>query len=457
MDVDPTQPLTVTQLTAAIRQQLEGIFPFVRLQGEVSNAKLHSSGHFYFSLKDQNAQIAAVMFRQECLRLSRIPKDGDQVILSASLQVYPPMGRYQINVKELQYAGVGELLLKLHALKTKLEQLGWFDPKRKKPLPSHPKVIGVVTSPTGAAIQDILNILSRRFTGFQLILNPVRVQGEGAAVEIAKAIDDFNRHRLADVLIVGRGGGSLEDLWAFNEEIVVQAIFRSQIPIISAVGHETDTCLSDYVADIRAPTPSAAAELVMAELKQQLEWLSQMQRRLLQTLKLLIGQDRRRLEGVTRHPLMQAPRTLLNFWSQRVDEMMTGIDQALGRQLSHKRLLLSQATKRQEALRPANQLIHTKHRLSQFEQQLNRSWERQSKQKMEQVKQCREMLSALNPRHLLSRGYTILFSEKTNCAITSVSELVQGCRVRMQLADGEAVSVVEELSTQLTSEANVVL
>ncbi len=497
------QPLTVTQLTAAIRQQLEGVFPLVRLQGEVSNAKMHSSGHFYFSLKDSNAQIAAVMFRQETLRLSRIPRDGDSVVVSANLQVYPPMGRYQLNVKELHYAGVGELLMKLHALKSKLEQMGWFDAKHKKPLPSHPKVIGVVTSPTGAVIQDILNVLTRRFSGFRLILNPVRVQGEGAAAEIAKAIHDFNRYRLADVLIVGRGGGSFEDLWPFNEEIVVEAIFRSQIPIISAVGHETDTCLADFVADVRAPTPSAAAEIVTAELRQHLEWLSQMQRRLLQTLKLLIRHDQMRLEGLKRHPTIQSPRTLLNLWSQRFDETVTQIDEAAQNFLSRKKLGLDHAAKRLEALRPATQLSHARARLIQLQQQLdatangrieqsrallfhqkqrlhsewrrridflkgrfypemlqqklNNSWRHRYRHWSVQLSQCHEMLSALNPRHLLSRGYTILFSEKENCAITSVSELAQGCRVRMLLADGEATSVVENVSVQIASKADVVM
>ena len=254
-------PLTVSQLTNAIKLSLESTFPMIYLQGEVTNFKLQSSGHLYFSLKDANAMIGAVMFKGEASALKIMPKAGDQVVVKGELSVYPPKGNYQLVVRELSYVGLGELLLKLEELKIKLHQMGWFKSSHKKPLPRFPKRIGVVTSPTGAVIQDILNVLTRRFSGFHLILYPVKVQGEGAAQEIAQAIEQFNKYQIVDVMIVGRGGGSLEDLWAFNEEIVASAIFHSQIPIISAVGHETDHCIADYVADVRAPTPSAAAEM----------------------------------------------------------------------------------------------------------------------------------------------------------------------------------------------------
>jgi exodeoxyribonuclease VII large subunit len=245
--------LSVSGLTQSIKMLLEGQFSFVAVQGEVSNCKLQASGHLYFSIKDANAQLSAVMFKGDLAKVPRLPKDGDQVILKGGLNVYPPSGKYQIVVRTLEWAGVGALLLQLEALKAKLKGLGYFDSGRKKPLPKFPKTIGVVTSPTGAVIQDILNVLERRISEFHLILNPVKVQGPGASQEIAAAIDFFNKHQLADVLIVGRGGGSLEDLWAFNEEVVAAAIFRSQIPVVSAVGHETDFTLADFVADVRAP------------------------------------------------------------------------------------------------------------------------------------------------------------------------------------------------------------
>ncbi|MES2121396.1 MAG: exodeoxyribonuclease VII large subunit, partial [Chlamydiota bacterium] len=232
--------LSVSELTNEIKKQIESRFPAVAVKGEISNLKEQSSGHIYFTLKDAGAQLSAVLFRGNARELSRLPKNGDQVVLRGEISLYTPRGQYQMIVRNLEYAGVGELLLKLHAMKAKLQGLGWFDASRKRPLPRFPKTIGVVTSPTGAVIQDIVQVLSRRNAGVHLILHPVKVQGEGAAEEIARAIEEFNRFHLADLLIVGRGGGSLEDLWAFNEECVARAIFQSKIPVISAVGHETD-------------------------------------------------------------------------------------------------------------------------------------------------------------------------------------------------------------------------
>ena len=219
--------LSVSELTQEIKRQLETNFRSISVKGEISNLKVQTSGHIYFTLKDKDAQISAVLFKGSTKSLSRLPKEGDQIVALGELTVYSPRGSYQLLVRELQYQGVGELLTQLHERKNRLQALGYFAKERKKKLPSFPKTIGVITSPTGAVIQDILHILQRRHSGFHLILCPVKVQGEGAKEEIAKAIYDFNRYKLADVLIVGRGGGSLEDLWAFNEEIVIEAIFRS--------------------------------------------------------------------------------------------------------------------------------------------------------------------------------------------------------------------------------------
>lgn len=280
--------LTVTQLTQNVKDLVEANFPALSVQGEISNFKQHTSGHLYFSLKDSGAQISAVMFRQDALRLPRPPKEGDQVIATGGLNVYPPRGQYQMVVRSMEAVGLGALLLKLEQLKREIHRRGWFAPEHKRPLPKFPKRVGVITSPTGAVIQDILNVLRRRNLRFQLLLNPVKVQGEGAAAEIAKAIEQMNRYRLVDVMIVGRGGGSIEDLWAFNEEIVAKAIFESEIPIVCAVGHETDHTIAEYVADLRAPTPSAAAEMVMAERSQQVAFIEQAGRRLAQTMRHLI-------------------------------------------------------------------------------------------------------------------------------------------------------------------------
>jgi len=256
---------SVSQLTREIKALLEMSFPRLWVEGEISNFKRHSSGHIYFTLKDEHSQIGCAIWRYRANSLIFEPQDGMKVIVEGELQVYEKGGYYQLIVFHIQPAGVGALQLAFEQLKQKLFQEGLFDEKYKKPIPAYPERIGVVTSPTGAAIRDIISVIHRRFPGVEIILYPVRVQGEGAAEEIAQAIRDFNEYGQVDVLIVGRGGGSLEDLWAFNEEIVARAIFDSHIPIISAVGHEIDFSFADFVADRRAPTPSAAAEMVVKE------------------------------------------------------------------------------------------------------------------------------------------------------------------------------------------------
>jgi len=258
---------TVSELTREIKQVLETGFPCLWVEGEISNFKRHSSGHLYFTLKDENSQIRCAMWRYRANDLIFRPEDGMKVLVQGNLQVYEPGGYYQIIVQQVQPAGVGELQLAFEQLKKKLYAEGLFDEAHKKPIPIFPERIGVITSPTGAAIRDIISVITRRFPIAQIILAPVRVQGPGAKEEIVQAIQDFNEFGEVDVLIVGRGGGSLEDLWAFNEEVVARAIFTSKIPIISAVGHEIDFSISDFVADRRAPTPSAAAEMAVPDRK----------------------------------------------------------------------------------------------------------------------------------------------------------------------------------------------
>jgi len=483
--------LTVSQLSQAIKHCLEKTFPLIWLQGEISNFKPHSSGHLYFSLKDANAQISAVMFRADAATLKTPLKDGAQVIVRGELNVFPIAGKYQIIIKELKPVGLGELLLKLEELKIKLHKMGWFKSERKKPLPKFPKRIGVVTSPTGAAIQDMLNILSRRFSGFHLILYPVKVQGEGAAKEIAQAIDQFNLYNLVDVMIVGRGGGSIEDLWAFNEEIVAEAIFRSHIPIISAVGHETDHCIADYVADVRAPTPSAAAELVIAEKNQQLTHLSQLQRRMQQTVIQLIRQDKRRLEGLMRQPFFQSPYGLLGPWCQRLDGLRHDIEENFLQRLATQRIVLDAKKQLLLSLKPTAKLGHYRQKLTtldrnlrtvvlgkvksfktsithtmtvldqswrsmqssrraQFQvvlkqKQLDGLWQRIILEKGQQLKYLKDSLDTVNPKNLLLKGYCILFSEKDKSAITTVQSVALEQNVRVQLSDGDLLATIKEV------------
>ncbi len=282
--VEPPKIFSVAELTKNIRSLLEGNFGEVWVCGEISNFKAHTNGHFYFSLKDEKAQLSAVMFRGANAKLAFRLQDGIEVICHGRISVYEARGQYQIILDYLEPKGIGALQLAFEQLKKKLGAEGLFDVARKRALPFLPKKIGVVTSPTGAAIRDILNILRRRYPDIEVLLIPVKVQGDGAAIEIAAALELMNEQTDVDVIIVGRGGGSIEDLWAFNEEVVARAIFKSQIPVVSAVGHEVDFTIADFVADVRAPTPSAAAELVVPR-KQDLEMTIQtMRTRLIQAV-----------------------------------------------------------------------------------------------------------------------------------------------------------------------------
>ena len=349
--IDTSPLLTVTELTATIKKILESGFSTLHIQGEISNFKHQSSGHYYFSLKDENASIACVMFRQDALKFAETLKDGESISIKGSLTVYPQSGKYQIIVKEVQRTGLGELLLKLEQLKVKLHRLGWFKQTRKKSLPKMPKRIGIVTSPTGAVIQDILKVLKRRFSGLHIYLNPVRVQGEGAAAEIAKAIQEFNRHDLVDVMIVGRGGGSVEGLFAFNEEIVATAIYESKIPIICAVGHETDHCIAEYVADVRAPTPSAAAEMVIAEKVSYEKAIRQMEERLSLMLRMKVKRNAEKLQGLLKSPKLKNPFLFINTEWQKIDDLSEELQKSFIRFHKQKNFEL-QTMKRLLALRP---------------------------------------------------------------------------------------------------------
>ena len=437
--------LTVTQLTNAVKHTLESNFPSIWLQGEISNFKKHSSGHLYFSLKDDKAQIAAVMFRGAAANLKSELKDGDSVIVYGGLNVYPSSGRYQIVIQELRLAGIGELLLKLEELKKKLHKMGWFSQEHKKPIPKLPKKIGVVTSPTGAAIQDILNVLKRRFSGFHLILNPVKVQGDGAAKEIARAIQQFNELELVDVIIVGRGGGSIEDLWAFNEEIVAEAIFNSKIPIIAAVGHETDHCIAEYVADLRAPTPSAAAELVIAEKSQQITHLGQLQQRLTQTLRHHLKNSRSKLEGILRLPLFRSPYDLLGQWIQKLDHLKGDIDSSAQKMIDQKKLKLDAKKQLHSSLKPTTQIAHFKQKLNSLSKQVDHSIVRKINAMTERLAYVVSALKSIDPKNLLSRGYSIIFAEKDRAVIKSVRDLSNNQTIRLLLSDGEALTKIEEV------------
>jgi len=437
--------LTVSQLTASLKKHIESKFFYLCVRGEITNFKEQSSGHLYFTLKDEHAQLSAVLFKGNAAGLARKPKDGDQVIARGELSLYIPRGTYQIVIRELAFAGVGELLLKLHQLKTTLHERGWFDRERKKPLPKHPRTIGVVTSATGAVIQDILQVLTRRFRGFHLILNPVRVQGEGAAEEIAQAIEAFNRFSLADVLIVGRGGGSLEDLWAFNEERVASAIYHSRIPIISAVGHETDVSIADHVADLRAPTPSAAAEMVMAETKQHLDFLTHLRKQMLLSLHGQVRHHKQKIERFVKHPLFATKETLLGRFAQKIDEIHAAIDHTMQKSLQEKKLHLLALHKHAKGLNPSMHIPFLKQKLFTWHKTLHATILQKIAHRKEKLSQRIAHLQSINPKNLLTKGYCIPFSEKEDSVILSIQQLQVGKTFRLLLQDGKALVTTKEV------------
>ncbi len=411
---------TVTELTSAIKAVLETNFRTLAIKGEISNFKLQSSGHLYFSMKDAGAQISAVLFRGNASQLARMPKDGDQVIAKGEISLYAPRGQYQLIIRELQFLGLGELLIKFHQLKEQLQARGWFQPERKKNLPKFPQRIGLVTSPTGAALSDMLHVLKRRFAGAHILVNPVRVQGEKAAPEIAAAIAEFNQHRLADLLIVGRGGGSIEDLWAFNEEIVARAIFESKIPIISAVGHETDFTIADWVADVRAPTPSAAAEIAVAETSHLIKFLTEARQTTRQRTLQRISQEKGHLLALRHHPLFSSPYRLLSQQIQQIDAARVSL----------------------ELLKPSNRIRLAREKLTPLKERFEMTLRSSLREKKQRLYGLWEHLRSLDPNHLLKKGYSILFCEKESSIILSAKAMEPNQKIFALLHDGRVGAFV---------------
>ncbi|HTY38697.1 MAG TPA: exodeoxyribonuclease VII large subunit [Bacteroidota bacterium] len=349
--------ITVTEITRQIKMSLEQRFPKVWVQGEISNFKRHTSGHLYFTLKDEGAQLSAAMWRSRVAGLLVAPEDGMKVIVRGSITVYPPRGSYQIDVEQITPVGIGELQMAFEKLKKKLAAEGLFDEGRKRPLPPFPQRIGIVTSETGAALQDMRTVLSRRFPCVEVVLAPVRVQGAGAAEEIVEALREMNRVGGVDLIIVGRGGGSLEDLWAFNEEPVARAIAASAVPVVSAVGHEIDFTIADFVADLRAPTPSAAAELVVPDRRELLEVIGNNEYTMRQSLQQMIDGNRERIRGMLTSYAFNRPRDLIREFMQRVDEIAREIGVKLAHRYERGTMNVESLTKRLLSVSPSN-ILH---------------------------------------------------------------------------------------------------
>ncbi len=403
----------VTELTRLIKGALESEFGNVWIEGELSNVRRPSSGHCYFTIKDSSAQISAVMFRGNQSALKFSPADGVLVQAYGQISVYEQRGSYQIIVRQMEEAGKGSLQAAFEALKNKLHKEGLFDESRKRPLPLLPQHIGVVTSPTGAAIRDILNVISRRFPNVHVVLAPAKVQGDGAAEEVAASIEQLNKLGGLDVLIVGRGGGSLEDLWCFNEEVVARAIAASDVPVISAVGHEIDFTISDFVADLRSPTPSAAAEQVVG-LKEHLEKrLDDGGRRLARALQESLLRAKARLNAASASYVFAEPKNLVRQYRQRVGESAFRVENSLKAGLRESQQRLDDA-----GLRASHEMC------------------RATERGREDLKRLGVQLRALSPHGVLSRGYSITRDSRGN-VVRSVADVEVGQSVRTTLSDGE--------------------
>ena len=392
------QPVSVTQLTQYIKLLLDKdeILSQVCVRGELSNYKAHSSGHQYFTLKDEGAVISCVMFRSDAMKMRFRPESGMKVILYGRVSLFPKSGQYQIYVTAMQPDGVGALAVAFEQLKRRLYEEGLFDPAHKQPLPNYPHRMALITSPTGAAVRDMTRILGRRWPMAEVLVCPVRVQGEGAAEEIAAMVDYVDKHQLADVIITGRGGGSLEDLWAFNEENVARAIYRCTIPVISAVGHEPDVTISDYVADVRAATPSNAAEIAVQDEAAIRSALRQLQLRLEQAEGRKLTQLRQRLDALAQKPVMKRPEAYLQQQELQLEMLRQRLEHA-GTGMVQKNTLRFQRTAAK--------------------------------------------LDALSPLKVLGRGYAMVTRE--DAVVRSVTQLQPGDPVAVALSDGTVQCTVD--------------
>lgn len=392
--------LTVSQLNEYIKEMFsrDDLLSGICLMGEISNFKRHSSGHLYFTLKDSQSVISAVMFRGDAMRLRFSPDSGMKVIVMGRVSIYPKSGQYQVYVTNMQPDGIGSLYMAFEQLKERLYEKGLFDQSHKKPLPSYPKKIALVTSPTGAAVRDMIRILRVRYPLCDVLVCPVKVQGEGAAEEIAGMIGYVNKHSLADIIITGRGGGSLEDLWAFNEEIVAEAIYKSDIPVISAVGHEPDITISDYVADVRASTPSNAAELAVPDIRQLIAYLHGAADMMTKYQLNIITSYRARLERASKAPVMQGPKEYFNerrmYLAALEDNLVSNQSLFLERRRRHHARLAAE-------------------------------------------------LDALSPLKVLSRGYSMVNGPKG--VIKSVKDISPGDDITVVFADGRGNCTVNKV------------
>jgi exodeoxyribonuclease VII large subunit len=435
--------LTVSQLTERIQGLLETEFVDVWVEGEVSNLKRATSGHLYFSLKDEAAQIRAVVWKTDSRRLRFQPRDGMKVLARGSVRVYPPRGDYQLTAQVIEPLGKGSLAQAFEELKERLEKEGLFDPRRKRPLPVLPRRIGVVTSPTGAVLRDILRVLRSRYANLEVLLYPARVQGEGAAGEIAQGLRVLNRLGGLDVIVLARGGGSLEDLWAFNEEAVARAIVASRIPTLSAIGHETDFTIADFVADLRAPTPSAAAERVVQAKEDLAARIRALDARRDAALRFALARARARVEAAATNRVFAAEQGRVRVKAQRVDELVRRAERGLVHRREHQREGLRRLRGRLEAFRWDRQIVARRERLEHRSLRLGHLARALVETRRARLARFTAQLDGLSPLAVLGRGYALVWDESSGALLRQADDTAEGRRLRIRLHRGVLHAAVE--------------
>lgn len=440
------QYLTVTALTKYIKRKFDTDPHLNRVfvRGEISNFKLHSRGHMYLTIKDDQTRVQAVMFAGNNRSLKFTPENGMKVLITGNIGVFEPYGQYQLYIQRMEPDGIGALYLAFEQLKDKLATQGYFDESHKKEIPAFPQHIGVVTSPTGAAVRDIITTIKRRFPIVDVTVIPVLVQGMYATDSIVNGIEVANSRSDIDLLIVGRGGGSIEDLWGFNEEKVAMAIFQSAIPIISGIGHETDTTISDFVSDVRAPTPTGAAELAVPSQIELKEKLLKLDRSLTRSITTMLSTSSQQLKRINQSYAFRYPEQLINQKEQELDKQVERLNKALQLSIKNKGERLEYTKKRLISQHPERQIKSMNSHINQLQKQLQNRMEQITEQKTNKIVNVIDKLSLLNPLEIMKRGYAIPYDEMGNI-IKSGTQTNKDDRIQVKLLNEILACRVEDI------------
>ncbi len=450
MNFEEREIYSVQQLNREVKQLLQQSFPLLWVEGELSNVAQPASGHIYFSLKDAQAQVRCAMFRNANRLLPFQPEDGMQVLVRARVGVYEPRGEYQLTIEHMEEAGVGLLQRKYEELKQKLKQEGLFDNENKQTLPTYPKSIAIITSATGAAIRDILSVLERRYPLLNIRIYAVPVQGDGSAEAIVDALHAINKQKRCDIILLARGGGSIEDLWSFNEEDVARAIYASKIPIVSGIGHEVDFTIADFVADLRAPTPSAAAELITPHQDELLDTVTQYESTLLYLVRDLFSNLHQAIDWLSQRLQSLHPQQVIQRKQEHLIELQRRALSAVKFNLSEQRNFLSKLLFKFENQSPKTRVQEAKFKLNQLHKQIHSSIELKFEQKQQAFHTLARTLDAISPLATLNRGYAIASRETDGQILHDYKQVALNDRINIQLAKGHLSARVEKKSAKKT-------